>query len=45
MRARRIAALCLLTLLPLLAACGKKSAPQAPGPRDKIIYPMTYPPY
>jgi predicted small lipoprotein YifL len=45
MRARPLAALCALAFLLCLAGCGKKSAPQAPGPRDKIIYPMTYPPY
>ncbi len=27
----------------LLAACGKKGAPAAPGPKDEIIYPKTYP--
>ncbi len=28
-----------------LAACGKKGAPQAPGPKDQITYPRVYPPY
>jgi predicted small lipoprotein YifL len=27
----------------LLAACGKKGAPAAPGPADEIIYPKSYP--
>lgn len=34
-----------LTLTLALAACGKKGAPQAPGPKDKITYPLVYPPY
>lgn len=29
----------------LLAACGKKGPPTAPGPPDRIIYPRTYPTY
>ena len=29
--------------LGLLAACGKKGPPEAPGPPSKIIYPKTYP--
>ena len=29
--------------LTLLVACGKKGAPSAPGPKDEIIYPKTYP--
>ncbi len=32
-----------LVMLVLLAGCGKKSAPQAPGPADQIIYPKQYP--
>lgn len=39
-----------LTLLVLFAAmafgvtgCGKKGAPEAPGPGDHITYPRTYP--
>jgi predicted small lipoprotein YifL len=44
MRPPRAFFLIVAALAALLAACGKKSAPQAPGPRDKIIYPMTYPP-
>lgn len=27
-----------------LSGCGKKGAPHAPGPADKITYPLTYPP-
>lgn len=26
-----------------MAACGRKGAPEAPGPGDRIIYPHTYP--
>ena len=29
--------------LMLLAGCGKKGAPAAPGPKDEIIYPKSYP--
>ena len=32
-----------LVALVLMAACGKKSAPVAPGPTDQIIYPRNYP--
>ncbi|GBQ16096.1 hypothetical protein [Swaminathania salitolerans] len=28
----------------ILAGCGKKGAPHAPGPADRITYPHTYPP-
>jgi outer membrane biogenesis lipoprotein LolB len=27
----------------LLTACGKKNAPDAPGPPDQITYPKIYP--
>jgi predicted small lipoprotein YifL len=40
-----VALLLALALTLGLAACGKKGAPQAPGPKDKIIYPLVYPPY
>jgi len=33
----------LVLALILLAACGKKSAPSAPGPREEITYPRPYP--
>ncbi len=29
--------------LALLAGCGKKGAPRAPGPADQITYPKMYP--
>ena len=41
----RLALLALAALLlglPL-AACGRKGAPQPPGPADHIIYPKGYP--
>jgi hypothetical protein len=28
-----------------LSACGKKGAPQPPGPPEQVIYPRTYPAY
>ncbi len=37
---------CLLLALAmglLLSACGKKGAPEPPGPPDKITYPKGYP--
>ena len=37
----RLALLALAVLL--LAGCGKKEAPTAPGPADQIIYPRSYP--
>ncbi len=41
---RRIAAALLLASLALgLSGCGKKGAPEAPGPGDKITYPRFYP--
>jgi predicted small lipoprotein YifL len=39
----RVAAGALLVALVLLAGCGKKGAPVAPGPADQIIYPRSYP--
>ena len=30
-------------LIGLLAGCGKKGAPDPPGPPDKVTYPKTYP--
>jgi len=33
----------LLAALVLLAACGKKGAPSAPGPAAEITYPRSYP--
>ncbi len=39
----RSAALALLAMLMLLAGCGKKGPPQAPGPANEIIYPRSYP--
>jgi predicted small lipoprotein YifL len=35
-------ALVLVALLAL-AACGKRSNPEAPGPADQITYPKSYP--
>ncbi len=32
-----------LLLVGLLAGCGKKGAPTAPGPADQISYPKSYP--
>ena len=33
----------LLIALLLLAACGKKGSPSAPGPAGEIAYPRSYP--
>ncbi len=33
----------LLVILLLLAACGKKGSPEAPGPASEITYPKMYP--
>ncbi len=32
-----------LLALTLLASCGKKGGPAAPGPANEIIYPRSYP--
>ncbi len=32
-----------LIALVLLAACGKKGAPSAPGPAAEVSYPRSYP--
>lgn len=32
-----------IAALLLLAACGKKGPPTAPGPQNEITYPRTYP--
>jgi len=37
------AAVVVLILALLLAGCGRKGWPQAPGPADQITYPRTYP--
>ena len=34
-----------LLAVALVAGCGKKGAPAAPGPVDQITYPRTYPTY
>lgn len=34
----------LLAATVILAACGKKGPPHAPGPSSAITYPQTYPP-
>jgi predicted small lipoprotein YifL len=39
------AALVVLALATLLAACGKKGPPDPPGPADKVTYPRQYPSY
>ena len=33
----------LLAAIMLLAACGKKGSPSAPGPASEITYPRAYP--
>ncbi len=40
---RRAGWLAALLALALVAGCGKKGAPAAPGPADQIIYPRSYP--
>jgi predicted small lipoprotein YifL len=42
MRTARLAGPLLLALV-LLASCGKKGSPNAPGPANEITYPRTYP--
>ena len=32
-----------LAAIMLLAACGKKGSPSAPGPANEITYPRSYP--
>jgi len=33
----------MLIVLTLLAGCGKKGGPSAPGPAGEVSYPRTYP--
>ncbi len=35
--------LALVLAVALLAGCGKKGSPSAPGPQDEIIFPKSYP--
>jgi predicted small lipoprotein YifL len=35
--------LALAIALALLVGCGKKGAPDPPGPQDKVTYPKAYP--
>lgn len=35
--------LCLMVTLLALQACGKKGAPNPPGPQNEITYPRLYP--
>ena len=35
--------LALALAVSLLAACGKKGAPDPPGPSDQVTYPKIYP--
>jgi predicted small lipoprotein YifL len=37
------AAIMAFAALLMLAACGKKGPPTAPGPPDQITYPRSYP--
>jgi predicted small lipoprotein YifL len=37
------AVLALAVAVALLVACGKKGAPDPPGPANKVIYPKIYP--
>ena len=41
-RARWLAA---LLVLAVLAGCGKRGAPNPPGPADQLTYPRIYPTY
>lgn len=41
----RLAVAALALALALLAGCGKRGSPAAPGPADQISYPRTYPAY
>ena len=46
MRAVPVLLVCAILALALtlgLAGCGRKGAPEAPGPGDRITYPRTYP--
>lgn len=36
-------AVAMVLALVLLAGCGKKGAPAAPGPADEISFPKSYP--
>jgi hypothetical protein len=40
---RPVVTLAVLLALLLLVACGKKGAPDPPGPTDQITYPKAYP--
>jgi predicted small lipoprotein YifL len=42
-RAALAALLLFASLLPLLAACGKRGPPSPPGPPSEVTYPKVYP--